>query len=109
MPRSSVLPRVACVLSTAVVLSSCAPPDEEADIEVREGAVTVPSQGSATALDVGSWNLEWFGDANNGPSNEPLQLSNVRDVIAGTNMDVWGLEEVVSLSQFNSLKSQLSG
>ena len=72
-------------------------------------AVSVPARGTATTLDVGSWNIEFFGDPSNGPTNEALQLSNVRDVIAGTDFDLWGLEEVVSTTQFNSLVSQLPG
>jgi endonuclease/exonuclease/phosphatase family metal-dependent hydrolase len=71
--------------------------------------VTVPSQGSSTALDVASWNLEWFGDATNGPTNESLQQSNVHDVIAGTDADIWGLEEVVDQTAWNNLKAGLSG
>lgn len=71
--------------------------------------VVVPAQGTATTLDVGSWNVEWFGDAANGPSNDALQLSNVKDVIAGADLDVWGLEEVVDATEWNSLKSQLPG
>ncbi|HET7506042.1 MAG TPA: endonuclease/exonuclease/phosphatase family protein [Kofleriaceae bacterium] len=76
--------------------------------EAAQG-VTVPPRGAATTLDIASWNVEWFGDTSNGPSNEALQLSNVRDVIGGTDFDVWGLEEVVSTTQFNSLVAQLPG
>ncbi|HEX2687383.1 MAG TPA: lamin tail domain-containing protein [Kofleriaceae bacterium] len=72
-------------------------------------AVSVPAKGAATTLDIGSWNLEWFGDTANGPTDEALQLSNVRDVIGGTDFDLWGLEEVVSTTQFNSLVSGLPG
>ena len=45
----------------------------------------------------------------NGPTNEPLQQSNVRDVIAGMDADIFGLEEVVSASAWATLKSGLSG
>ena len=72
-------------------------------------AVSVPAQGSATTLDIASWNLEWFGSTGNGPTDEALQLSNVRDVIAGTDFDLWGLEEVVSNTQFGTLVSELPG
>ena len=72
-------------------------------------AATVPSQGSATQLDVGDWNVEWFGDTGFGPTNEALQQSNVRDVMAGADMDVWGLSEVVSTSAFNSLVAGMPG
>ena len=73
-------------------------------------AVTpIPSQGSAAQLDVGNWNVEWFGDTGFGPSNEALQQQNVRDVMAGLDMDVWGVEEVVSTTAFNNLVAGLPG
>jgi lamin tail-like protein/endonuclease/exonuclease/phosphatase family protein len=70
---------------------------------------TIPGRGAATTLDIASWNIEWFGDTGNGPTNEALQLQNARAVIAGADMDIWGVAEIVSLSQWNNLKSQLSG
>jgi endonuclease/exonuclease/phosphatase family metal-dependent hydrolase len=77
--------------------------------EAIDSAVTVPPRGAAGTLDVGEWNIEWFGSTGNGPTNEALQLSNARDVIAGADLDVWGLEEIVGLTQFGQLKSQLPG
>src|SRR6266542_1345182 len=41
---------------------------------------TIPPQGTATSLDIGNWNIEWFGDPSNGPANDALQESNVKDV-----------------------------
>jgi endonuclease/exonuclease/phosphatase family metal-dependent hydrolase len=78
-------------------------------VPVGPSLVVVPAQGTAATLDVGSWNVEWFGDGANGPSNDALQLSNVKDVIAGADLDVWGLEEVVDGVEWSSLKSQLTG
>ena len=69
----------------------------------------IPSQGSATQLDVGNWNVEWFGATNYGPTNEALQQANVHDVMAGADMDVWGLEEVVSTTAFNQLLAGMPG
>jgi endonuclease/exonuclease/phosphatase family metal-dependent hydrolase len=69
----------------------------------------VPGKGTDTTLDIASWNIEWFGDTANGPTNETLQLQNVRNVIAGADIDIWGVAEIVSLAQWNSLKSQLPG
>ncbi len=71
--------------------------------------VAIPARGADDTLDVGSWNIEFFGSTTNGPTNEPLQLQNARDVIAGTDFDVWGVAEIVDTTQFNSLKSQLAG
>ncbi|EFC82505.1 lamin tail domain-containing protein [Parafrankia sp. EUN1f] len=72
-------------------------------------AATIPSQGSSTLLDVGNWNVEWFGATGYGPTNEALQQQNVRDVMAGADMDVWGLSEVVSTSAFNTLVAGMPG
>lgn len=73
------------------------------------GQQVVPAKGTDTTLDIASWNIEWFGDTGNGPTNESLQLQNVRDVIGGTDFDIWGVAEIVSSSQWNNLKSQLPG
>src|SRR5262249_27770624 len=69
----------------------------------------VPGRGTDTTLDIASWNIEWFGDPSNGPTNEALQLQNARAVIAGADMDIWGVAEIVNLAQWNSLKAQLPG
>ena len=70
---------------------------------------TVPAKGTAATLDVASWNIEWFGSTQNGPTDETLQLQNARDVIAGADMDVWGVAEIVDQAHWNSLESQLTG
>jgi endonuclease/exonuclease/phosphatase family metal-dependent hydrolase len=72
-------------------------------------APIIPPQGTPATLDVGNWNVEWFGDASHGPANDALQLDNVRAVLAGADLDVWGLEEVVSARAFKSLLAALPG
>jgi endonuclease/exonuclease/phosphatase family metal-dependent hydrolase len=81
----------------------------ESPLATREDAVTIPAKGTSSTLDFGTWNIEWFGDTSNGPTNDSLQLSNVRDVIAGSDLDIWGVQEVVDTNHFNNLVSQLSG
>ena len=70
---------------------------------------TVPAKGTASTLDFATWNIEWFGDRSNGPGNETLQLENVRDVILGSDLDVWAFQEVVDSAHWNRLESQLTG
>ncbi|MCP3103660.1 putative Ig domain-containing protein [Myxococcus sp. K15C18031901] len=60
-------------------------------------------------LTVGNWNIEWFGDMGNGPTDEALQLTNVQKVISEAGVDVWGLVEIVGTTQFNTLKAVLPG
>ena len=51
--------------------------------------------GVAFPLSVSNWNIEWFGSTSNGPTNEQLQLDNVRTVLGGIGADFFALEEVV--------------
>lgn len=81
----------------------------EVPLAEREDAITIPSRGFASTLDVGCWNLEYFGAPNQGPSDDTLQLQNARDVILGADLDLWGVEEIVNAAQFNTLVSQLPG
>lgn len=102
-----------CLLLSLLPLG-CAPLEEgEEDFELLDEAalevVTVPAKGTASTLDVATWNLEWFGATGNGPADEALQLANARDVIAGTALDVWGVQEIVSATQFGQLVAQLPG
>lgn len=83
--------------------------EEEAEGDKASGVANVPAKGTPQSFDVAEWNLEWFGHTGFGPTNEPLQLANVRDVIKGTDFDLWGVEEVATASQWSSLKSQLPG
>lgn len=79
-------------------------------VGVRYAATSpVPARGTSSTLDLGTWNLEWFGYASEGPSNEALQLENIRDIMAGLDMDLWSVQEVVDNAHFDNLVSQMSG
>lgn len=95
----------------ALALAACEQPGTAPILAPSAGIAraTVPAQGSATTLDIATWNIEWFGDAANGPTNEAVQQANVRDVIAGADLDIWGLEEVVSRPAFDTLLARLPG
>lgn len=69
----------------------------------------VPAKGADSTLDLASWNLQWLGDRDNGPEDDLLQRQNVHAVIAGADMDIWGLAEIVSVTQWNALRSGLPG
>lgn len=77
--------------------------------EPTEDTVAIPARGTAATFDVGTWNLEWFGDPGNGPDDETLQLRRVRDVVKGADLDLWGLEEVVDPAHFVDLLGGLPG
>ncbi|NMO14758.1 endonuclease/exonuclease/phosphatase [Pyxidicoccus fallax] len=104
--------RLRSLLLLLSLATACGEPSAvvpEPPLGEREDAVTIPSRGFATTLDVGTWNLEYFGSTSQGPDNETLQLQNARDVIQGADLDLWGVQEIVSAAQFNTLVSQLPG
>lgn len=84
------------------VTAGCAaePPVVDDDMAL---ASAIPPFGEPGSLDVATWNLEWFGSWHEGPTDEARQLAGVRAVVAGLDMDLWALEEVVSAEQFAEL------
>lgn len=104
----------ACVLISATLFVSCA---EVGKLVAPDAAIapvgprfaTVTAKGTSSSLDFGTWNIEWFGDPANGPTDDALQQANVREVIAGADLDIWGLQEVVNSTRFNDLEAQLTG
>jgi endonuclease/exonuclease/phosphatase family metal-dependent hydrolase len=58
-------------------------------------------------FDIATWNIEWFGDRNNGPQNVALQIENVIKVIETMDMDVYALQEIADQNAFNTLVGSL--
>lgn len=110
------LPLVAISLSLA-----CAAPGDQplADEGAHQGKADlasdarqwqpIPSADAPDTVDVGSWNLYWFGDPEHGPSDDDLQIENAADVLGSLELDVVGLSEVVSEEAFDELMQQLPG
>lgn len=67
----------------------------------------VPNFDSPSRLDVAQWNIEWFGDATNGPSNENTQLSNATQLIKGMNVDLMSLCEISDSLYWGKLLASL--
>lgn len=106
--------RVAAFLLLPLALAgilSCADGNGETAVGREPPPITTafPAQGSAATLDFGAWNVEWFGDTANGPADEGAQQRNARDLILGTDCDIWSLEEVVDPTAFAQLVAGLPG
>jgi len=100
------------ILALCVTLPACG---ADADLTFGEdgaatisGAIEVPSR-DTPALDVATWNVFWFGLKGTGPSDPAVQLANVRDVMRGTDVDLWSLVEVADADAFAALTRQLPG
>lgn len=61
--------------------------------------------GSDRTLDIATWNIEWFGDPNNGPSDDVMQVQNVADIINGSGIDLWAMQEIVASSYTANLEN----
>jgi endonuclease/exonuclease/phosphatase family metal-dependent hydrolase len=107
--RSAALLLVASLCAPACILRAERPDDTPGPSTDAGGMAAIPALGEARTLDIASWNLEWFGARNFGPTNEVVQLQNVRDVVAATDFDIWGLAEVVDGEQWQKLADQLPG
>jgi endonuclease/exonuclease/phosphatase family metal-dependent hydrolase len=69
-----------------------------------------PDAGTPSPLTIGNWNLEWFGDLENGPTDESRQLENVRQVLAREpGVDLWAFQEIVSEEHFRHLVESVPG
>lgn len=71
------------------------------------GFSQVPKIGTDSTLDIANWNIEWFGDSLNGPSNENTQLNNAVSVIKSMDMDIWGLCEISNPGYWQKLQNEL--
>lgn len=71
--------------------------------------IAIPARGTASTLDIATWNVLNFGATNQGPSDDPLQFARVRDVIRGTDADIWGMQEVINGEAFDNLVDSLPG
>lgn len=65
------------------------------------------AQSTDSTLDVACWNIEWFGAASNGPTNDDLQEKNVATILKWMDADIYGLVEVVDTMRFRRLVDEL--
>ncbi len=104
------------LLPLLITLAACGgsdrptiPPPPEPEPPTLPDPIAIPPQGTASTIDLATWNLLYFGAPNQGPSDELLQTARVRDVILGTDADVWGVQEVTNRTAFDNLLSTLPG
>jgi endonuclease/exonuclease/phosphatase family metal-dependent hydrolase len=72
-------------------------------------SIAIPAWGTAATFDLATWNLNFFGSPSGGPSDDDKQLQRVREVISGSDADLWGVQEVSDGGDFATLASGLTG
>ena len=63
--------------------------------------------GSDATLDVAAWNVEWFGSSSHGPSNVDVQVQNVVDIMLGSGIDIWAVQEIVNQTRAQEVLDKL--
>jgi Secretion system C-terminal sorting domain/Endonuclease/Exonuclease/phosphatase family/Family of unknown function (DUF5689) len=61
------------------------------------------------ALNIVSWNVNWFGSPTQGPSNLTTQYNNVKTVLTTINADIFEMEEVSDSVSFQALVASIGG
>lgn len=92
-----------CLPSSDISADAGPPPRSTSQLS----ADTTPSAGAALTLM--TWNLEWFGDTSEGPTDETTQYDAVRNVLAERGTDIVALQEVASEDAFDRLLGDLPG
>lgn len=82
-------------------------PRDISDLGVEEIEIPWSDVPLSETLDVGTWNIEWFGHPTNGPSNVELQFNNVRRVIETMDLDLYALQEISNETFFYRLVDSL--
>lgn len=76
-------------------------------ISLRDVNGQVPVIGNDADLEIATWNLKWFGDAQNAPNNDQLQFDNVKNILQSTQIDIWALQEVSNENSWIFLLNEL--
>jgi len=66
------------------------------------------------ALDLVTWNIEWFGDEANSPASgndnsDLIQKDSVKSVISSLNADIYAVQEIADATLFTEMISELPG
>lgn len=94
-------------LLTACGVDSTGSVVDEGSTDSTEAELRLPKEDRSDTVDVMSWNVEWFGSVDDGPTDEALQLKNVGRVLRATAPDLIGLVEVVSPTAFATVVAGL--
>lgn len=83
-------------------------PRSAADIGAEEVSYPGDDVSRDETFEVVTWNIEWFGDAGNGPDNDEQQLSNVIEVIREIDAEIYAFQEIADQSDFATLLDSLN-
>lgn len=94
-----------------MLVCGCGPPAWPNGVDGPRSALAAQasSRDRPGTIDVGSWNVEWFGAPDRGPRDDERQADNIAHVLEVVDLDLVGLVEVVSAAAFEELVARLPG
>ncbi len=84
-------------------------PRSTADLGVEPYVIPGEEVSRDATLEVGTWNIRWFGSPNERPDDDALQLQNAARVLREMQLDVVGLQEISNPTLFRQLVDSLDG
>lgn len=82
-------------------------PRSTSDLGVEEVSFPGDSVSKDNTLEIVTWNIEWFGNAGNGPEDDTKQFENVKTLVTTLDADVYAFQEISNPTLFNSLDEDL--
>ncbi|RFM28784.1 Ig-like domain-containing protein [Deminuibacter soli] len=88
--------------------------DFKGTIQLQTAGITAATVSTLTgsslrALKVVNWNIEWFGNPQQGPTNDSLQQQNVQTVLKNLNADIFALAEVCDTTRIRQVVANMPG
>lgn len=105
MPRVKALKKILPLLLLSFFLF-CNKRVNNGNDEVPPGEpISIPQFGAANTFEIASWNIEQFG--NPGYHNVALQIIDVVEIIKDLDIDLFAVQEITSVTAFNTLLDSL--
>jgi len=82
-------------------------PRSATDLQVEIFEMPYENIPKSKTFDAVTWNIEWFGNAGNGPADEQLQFTNALRVIRTIDADLYALQEISDNTVFARLVDSL--
>lgn len=72
-------------------------------------AQSIPPRGDAATFDVGTWNIQQFGDPAPSTAPDAAQMRNAVALLSQSGIDLWAVQEITTEEVWQALLSRLQG
>lgn len=108
LSKLSLLTTLIITLSLGACSTNSNPPADEDDQPPKEELTPTPSVAPDGVLETVTWNLEWYGADNQGPSDDFRQTKNVLRVVDSLDADLYAFQEISSQQSLTELTGYMT-